>query len=331
MPRGHAGGDVQIFEAGNKGAPGVSLAAVNMAVSYDKRANSEKYEHYLDVAAGRGAQLVVFPEQSLQGYLWDPKSYWTLPPEQFEHHYQLAEPVPGALTERLTRLAAQFGLYLIVGLTERNDAYGAGFGNLFNSAVLIGPEGVLGVHRKVHTPGGEKHIYAAGDRLEVFPTPLGRIGVLICYDACFPEAPRIQALRGAEIIAMPTAWAAGTTLKVSGTETPHYLGYVTDLFQRVRAIENQVWFVSSNWVGTDDRAGWEYYGHSRIVHPAGVVVAEAGWEEGLVIAHGLDIRGEILRARTAYFYGDNFLFDRRPEVYGTIAESRVMQGRAKVI
>ena len=325
-----AAGGFQIVEAGTRGAPGAAIAAVNMAVSYDKALNIEKYEHCLEVASGRGAQLVVFPEQSLQGYLWDPKSYWTLPPEQFEHHFRLAEPVPGPLTERLTRLAARLGVHLVIGLTERNDAYGAGFGNLFNSAVLIGPEGVLGVHRKVHTPGGEKHIYAAGNRLEVFSTPVGRIGMLICYDACFPEAPRIQALRGAEIIVMPTAWAAGEVLRVTGTETGHYLGYVTDLVQKCRAAENQVWFVSSNWTGRDDRAGWEYYGHSRIVHPAGVVVAEGGWEESIVLAHGLDIRGEILRARTAYFYGDNFLFDRRPEIYRSIADPDVVRGQEKV-
>lgn len=318
---------MKIVEAGEARSPGAGIAAVNMAVTYDKAANADKYERCMEIAAGRGARLVVFPEQSLQGYLWDPRSSWTLPPEQFEHHFSLAEPVPGEITQRLTRLAAKLNLYAVIGLTERNDGYAAGLGTLFNTAVLIGPEGIIGVHRKVHTPGGEKHIYAAGDRLEVFPTPLGRIGMLICYDACFPEAPRVQALRGAEIIVMPTAWAAGTTLRLRDAETPHYLGYVTDLFQRCRAIENQVWFVSSNWVGTDERAGWEYYGHSRIIHPAGVVVAEGGFEEEIIIAHGLDIRGEILRARTSYFFGDNFLFDRRPDVYRAVVDAGPMHGR----
>jgi predicted amidohydrolase len=318
--------DIPLIETGTVGPPGVSLATVNMAVTYDKAANAEKYEHCIESAAERGAQLIVFPEQSLQGYLWDPKSYWTLPPEQFEHHFALAEPVPGDITRRLTRLAGQLNVHIVIGLTELNDTYAAGLGNLFNSAVLIGPEGVIGVHRKVHTPGGEKHIYAAGDRLDVFATPVGRIGMLICYDACFPEAPRVQAIGGAEIIVMPTAWAAGPELRVQGTETPHYLGYVTDLMQRCRALENQVWFVSSNWVGTDERAGWEYYGHSRIIHPAGVVVAEGGVDESIIVAHGLDIRGEILRARTAYFYGDNFLFDRRPEIYQPVVATNPASG-----
>src|SRR5207302_1353121 len=233
---GHGRGPImKIVEAGEARSPGAAIAAVNMAVTYDKAANADKYERCLEIAAGRGARLVVFPEQSLQGYLWDPRSYWTLPPEQFEHHFALAEPVPGEITQRLTRLAAKLNLYTVIGLTERNDGYAAGLGTLFNSAVLIGPEGIIGVHRKVHTPGGEKHIYAAG---------------------------------------------------------------------------------------------WEYYGHSRIIHPAGVVVAEGGFEETIVIAHGLDIRGEILRTRTSYFFGDNFLFDRRPDVYHAVVDAGPMHGRS---
>ena len=97
--------------------------------------------------------------------------------------------------------------------------------------------------------------------------------------------------------------------------TEEYAGYTYDIFEKCRAMENQVWFVSSDHVGVDPKGCFDFYGHSRVIHPSGLPLVEIGKEEGLAIAHGLDIRGEVLRARTKWFFGHNLLADRVPELY----------------
>jgi predicted amidohydrolase len=106
--------------------------------------------------------------------------------------------------------------------------------------------------------------------------------------------------------------------------TEEYSGYTYDIFEKCRAMENQVWFVSADHVGVDPKGCFDFYGHSRIIHPSGVPVIELGKEEGMAIAHGLDIKGEVLKARTRWFFGLNLLADRSPELYREIADTETM-------
>jgi len=313
----------QIVEAGEPGRGGTTIATVNMHVVYDKAANRAKYLEFVELAAARRVDLLVFPELSLQGYLYQLTPDWTLPAEELEYQYANAEPVPGETTGILVEAARRTGLHIVFGLTERVEGYGGGTGCLFNTAVLLGPAGLVGTYRKVHIPAGEHHVFRAGGGFPVFDTPLGRIGLQICYDKCFPEPSRVYALKGAEILVMPTAYPTSGPLAMDGRVlVEEYSGYTYDVFERCRAMENQAWFVSSDHVGVDPKGCFEFYGHSRVIHPSGVPLVEVGKEEGMAVAYGLDIGGEVLRARTKWFFGLNLLADRVPELYREISELR---------
>ncbi|NIQ34300.1 MAG: carbon-nitrogen hydrolase family protein [Nitrososphaeria archaeon] len=286
-----------------------TLATVNMRCEADKEKNLQKYTKFIEEAAGKGAALLVLPELSLQGYLWGPRPYWVRPPEELKYFYDSAEPIPGPTTDLLSDYAKRYNMYIVFGMAEE-----APISVLYNSAVLIGPEGVIGVYRKVHIPADEFHVFKGGTELPVFDTTVGKIGMIICYDKCFPESSRSLALQNAEIICMPTAWP------MTGKDPSNdYSGYIYDLFDRGRAAENQTWFISSNHVGTDPIAKWDYYGHSRIVAPNGVVVAELSNKEGLITAE-VDVKGEVLKARTESFFSLNLIKDRVPEVYEIISD-----------
>jgi predicted amidohydrolase len=315
-------GPFHVVEVGEAG-PGVTIATANMHSVYDPAANRAKYVELLELAAARDADLVVFPELSLQGYLYQLTPDWTLPAEELEYQYVHAEPIPGPTTRLLEDLARRHDIHVIFGLTEKVEQYGGGTGCLFNTAVLVGPAGVIGAYRKVHIPAGENHVFRAGGDFPVFDTPLGRIGIQICYDKCFPEASRVYALRGAELLVMPTAYPKSGPLTMGESVlTQEYAGYTYDIFEKCRAMENQVWFVSSDHVGVDPKGCFDFYGHSRVIHPSGVPLVEIGKEEGLAIAHNLDIRGEVLKARTKWFFGLNLLANRLPQLYGDISELR---------
>jgi predicted amidohydrolase len=189
---------------------------------------------------------------------------------------------------------------------------GLGGNVVYNSAVLIGPSGVIGVFRKLHNQF-EWPVFGPGDHLSVFPTPLGKVGMFICYDLCFPEITRAFALQGATIASLSTAWP----MQGEDPETDYY-GYCYDLASRSNAFANQLWMVCANQVFRPPEPGCpNYYGHSRIIAPTGKIVAENGHDEGLVTAT-VDLHGELERARTLDFFGTNLLQDRRPEFYGLL-------------
>jgi len=292
-----------------RGAAETTLGAVNMHCSHDPEANWKKYLAFVDEAALRGTDYLVFPEVSLHGYLMGARALGTPEmAEQLAYFRRVAEPIPGPTTERLTELAARHNMLIQAGLAER-----AMDGNLvYNSAVLVGPSGVIGVFRKLHNQF-EWPVFSPGDHLSVFETRLGKVGMFICYDLAFPETVRAFALQGATIAALTTAWP----MKGDDPETDYY-GYTYDLFSRANALSNQLWMVCSNQVLRPPTPGCaNYYGHSRIVAPTGKIVAEIGHEEGLVTAT-VDLHEGIERGRTQDFFGLNLLQDRRPEFYGLL-------------
>ncbi len=177
------------------------------------------------------ADLIVFPELALSG-LADPAA--------------AAQSIPGPATDRLCRLAAQLDLHLVVGVAERDgDAF-------YNSACLIGPDGLIARYRKIHLAEADRAWAAAGDTWTVADTPIGRIGLMIGHDAAFPETGRILALRGCDIIACPSAVKGGFSTPHAGTTVPQSAPIPTGAdphhwhHYRVRAGENNVFLAFAN-------------------------------------------------------------------------------------
>jgi predicted amidohydrolase len=277
----------------------VKVAAGCIEVSRDKAANLAAIGDAVARAAAEGVQLLVLPECAVQGY---PLGLGQPDLDEYQHQLTSAEPVPGPATRAIAEAAAKVGMQVVVGLTEDPGAGGAG--RLYNTAALIDGQGVRAAYRKVHTGGVEKCLWNRGGQWVVADSVAGRVGLLICYDLVFPEAARCLCLAGAEVLAMPTAWGRA--------EDPTFArGY--DLFTRSRALENQVFLISSNLVGG---AGLGFHGHSRIVGPRGEVLAETSGH-GLAVAE-LDLPGMVSQARARSWFGQVFLKDREPGSYAAL-------------
>jgi predicted amidohydrolase len=278
-------------------------AVAAMQVMHDKSLNLEKYRWFVAEAAAQEADLLVLPEASLQGFLF--RLDHCFDPQESRYHWENAEPVPGPSTELIASWASEQQLYIIFGLFERVDY--ADTPVLHNSAVLVGPEGYIGTFRKVHQPSEELHYYQPGRDWPVFETALGQIGMLICYDQCFPEAARELTLRGAEILAIPNAWP-----KSDPASDDRY-----DFYGRSRAAENCRWVLQSNQAGPSDRGDFEYLGYSRIVDPTGLVAAFTPLgQEGIALAEITPTRFDPTRARSGWY-----LQQRVPSTYTTIGNA----------
>ncbi len=240
-----------------------------------------------------GAQLVVFPECATTGYGF----------AEFAPAYAVAEPIPGPTTEAFAVACAAADAYAVVGLLERVGAEA-----IYNSAALIGPKGVIGVYRKAHLPLlGVDRLTTPGDTgFRVWETPLGRVGIIICYDLRFPEAMRALALAEADIVALPTNWPDGSQ------NAPQFV-------TRTRALENRVFVLACNRCG--EESGFWFFGHSQIANPLGEVLAEAGADEEICYAE-IDptaARQKRIVIRTDEFEMDT-VGDRRPDLYGKLTE-----------
>lgn len=208
-----------------------------------------------------GAELVVLPETASTGFTpgIGPEDLWDLVSE-----------IPGPVTEPIQDAARDLGIHVVWGSYERGPERGI----VFNSAVLIGPTGdVLGVYRKTHPFCTELRSRGGwvtpGDQVCVVQTPLGRIGMIICFDGDYPELSRITAIRGAEIIARPSALLRSAD--------------IWELTNRARAYDNHVYVVAANATGVDP-AGVIYFGNSMVVTPIAEVIARAASHEGWVSA-----------------------------------------------
>lgn len=248
-------------------------ACVQLRSTTDIDANLTTTEELVRRAAANGAKLVATPENTP-----------FLGP-QF-HKVELAETLDGPVATRFAELADELGIHLLIGgMAERriDDAGKIDDKRCFNTSVLYGENGDrLAVYRKMHlfdvdVPGGltirESDSVAPGDELVIAETPLGRIGMSICYDMRFPEMYRALVDRGADIIAVPSAFTLTT-----GKDHWHCL-------LRARAIETQCWVIAAaQWGSHDDEGKRQSYGHSLIVDPWGVPVADKGHGVGVCYA-----------------------------------------------
>lgn len=223
----------------------------------DKAANLAKADMMIDEACRSGAKLVILPELFSTGYRVEADDA------------RLAEPIPGETVVHLEERARKHGIYIIGALIEK-----ACDGQLYDTAVLIGAkEGYIGKHRKIHLWGGEPNRFARGTELNVFQTDLGTIGMLICYEIGFPEQARVLAQKGASLIVYTAAF---------GRERR----YAWDVASRARALENGVFVLACNRIGTEDDT--VLGGASRIVAPDTEVLAETGTDEEAVICAAID-------------------------------------------
>ncbi len=175
----------------------IKVAAVQFNAGHGNvEGNRSRMLELLAEAAEQGARLIVFPEMASSGYVWDSR----------EEIAPFAEPVPGPTTDVFHAAAKRYGCYAVVGLPERDAITGA----YYNSAVLIGPEGIVGTYRKTHLFAADPRWAREGtEEIPVFETSIGRIAMLICMDAMYFEPARIAALKRADIIAFPTNWVGG--------------------------------------------------------------------------------------------------------------------------
>lgn len=253
-------------------------------------------------ARRRAAQLVVFPEAALGGYIYEPRAAVAAspvgPPPALERD--------GPELARVARMAGD--VVVCIGYTEQGRD-----GARFSSAACVNGDGLLGHHRKVHLPRSELGVYAPGDGFAAFDTPVGRIGMVVCYDKVFPESARSLALDGATLIASLAAWPVCRTQPASWVRRDRQVCHF-DLLDRARALENQVVWVSANQSGVLGRL--RFPGHAKVVDPCGrVVAATKGSSGGLALAR-VDVQGAAQAARDEFFH----LGDRRPGAYTEPAE-----------
>ena len=286
---------------------GTTIATCAFPGTYDVDKSVELHVSYIEEAAAAGAELVVFPECSLQGYPADFRASEAA--VSLKPFLKTAEKIAdGPNVARIADQAAEKGIYVIYGLNEATERPGV----IYNTMVLTGPDGLVGTFRKVHVGITEQVFWRRGDDWPVYETPFGNIGMLICYDKAWPETCRELTLRGADLLVMSTAWSLHNPS--AGDDDVWVEQY--KLYDQVRAVENSRWFVSSNFVG--ELGGLHFFGLSQIIDPLGHVLATTGTSEaGLAIAD-VDIPGGILAAY-GVSQGAHIIRDRRPETYKALA------------
>ncbi len=201
--------------------------------------------------------LVVYPETITTGFATGLTK---------EELWDLVDYIPGRFTDRIAKVAKELGVYVVLPTYERGDERGV----VYNSAALISSEGeIVGVYRKTHIYPTEKQWSTAGNKAEVFETPFGKIGIVICYDGDYPELCRVMAIKGAEIIVRPTALLRSFE--------------IWDITNRARAYDNHVYLIGVNSVGPDGGGNY-YFGNSMIVNPIAQRIALANAGESIVSA-----------------------------------------------
>ncbi len=264
----------------------IGLAQTNPRLG-DVPGNLDEVLVLLARARGLGCDLVVFPECALSGYLFEDRVAATA----------AAVTVPGPEMTRLLGACGSLRVHCVLGLLEQRD------GLLWNSSRLIGPEGIVGCYDKTHIPqlGVDRFVEPGQGPYAVHDTPLGRIGLQICYDWRFPEVTRSLALQGAELVAMPTC-------------SPSSSRELADHLPRTRAVENAIFFAMANRVGVEGQV--TFLGHSQVVGPGGDRLVRGDESEALLVCD-LDLAQARAKNREQGdgLYRLDIMNERRPELY----------------
>ena len=285
----------------------VKIGLVQTTCTANKAENLAKAIAKVREAAKAGAQIVCLQELFTSLYFCD---------EEDHDNFKLAEAIPGPSTDELSKVAAELGVVIIASLFEKRTA-----GVYHNTTAVLDADGqYLGKYRKMHIPDDpgfyEKFYFTPGDLgYKVFKTKFATIGVLICWDQWYPEAARITALMGAEILFYPTAIGWATT-QDEATNVEQYNAWQT--IQRSHAVANGVHVVSVNRVGQE--AGIKFWGGSFVANPFGTVMYQASHQDEEVIIQEIDLE------KTDYYRTHwPFLRDRRIDSYGPIV-NRLIDG-----
>ncbi len=276
----------------------LTIAAAAAPFDRDLEACFAEIAAKIEEARAAGVGLLVLPEAAIGGYVENlDGSAYDGPDPPFLR-------VDGPEVARVIELAGD--MVVCIGFCEDG-----GDGVVHNTAICVGGGEVLGVHRKVHLPLQEGRLTTAGDTLAAFDTPVGRIGMLICYDKAFPEASRSLALDGAQVLCFLSAWPTSKTNPAPELQDDRQWRR-SELWDRSRAAENSLIVASANQSGSF--GSLDFLGGARVVGPGGDALAETGTEAGLAIAT-VDVEAALERARRAL----SPIRDLRPDTY---AEAR---------
>ncbi|MEJ2231635.1 MAG: carbon-nitrogen hydrolase [Nitrospirales bacterium] len=285
----------------------LKIGLIQMACSVDASENLARAVAKVEEAANNGAQIICLPELFRSQYFCQ---------KEDAALFDLAEPVPGPSTQAFRGTAIKYGVTILVSLFERRTS-----GVYHNSIAALDERGeVAGLYRKMHIPDDpayyEKFYFTPGDRgFQAIKTAHATIGPLICWDQWYPEAARMTALQGAEILLYPTAigWHPKEKAEEGPTQRDAWM-----TIQRSHAIANGVFVVAVNRVGRETPAGGdglEFWGSSFVCDPFGVVLAQASIDKDEVLVVDIDLK-QIEEVRRNW----PFLRDRRIDAYGGITK-----------
>ncbi|WP_328857912.1 carbon-nitrogen hydrolase family protein [Williamsia herbipolensis] len=287
-----------------------TIAGVSANFTRDLDQNYSLIETMVAQARERGVDFLVFPEAAIGGYLSSLGNHG-------DTVKNTARSLPPAITldgPEIRRVRQIVGdMVVAIGFCELGSAPDGTGEVRYNAAAVLDGTQVYGSYRKVHQPLGENMSYSAGDNYGVFDTPIGRVGLQICYDKAFPEAARTMALDGAEIIASLSAWPAARTATAENLQDDRWT-HRFNLFDQARALDNQVFWIASNQSGTF--GSLRYVGNAKVVDPGGNILATTLLGSGMAVAE-VDIDETFRAMRGGMFH----LRDRRPDVYGALTDT----------
>lgn len=275
----------------------VTLAAIQMEVAFgEKDKNIQRSLELISEARKKGADLIVLPELCNTGYAFETK----------KEVYDMAEKVQdGETIKAWIQAAKELGVYICGGIAELDDDEI----KLYNSAVLVGPKGYIGTYRKLHLWNTEKYFFEPGNTgLPTFDTPIGRIGILICYDMWFSEAFRILALKGADVVCCPANWVDSKNEEIRNMGTNMAI---------VNANNNNFFIVAADRIGKEKNC--YFPGRSIIVNPNGCTCAPiASHDQEEIITAEVNL----FESRKLNWSDTNVkLRDRRTDVYDVYLNS----------
>ncbi len=254
------------------------------------------------------SNLIVFPEASVQGYM----------PflEQETIKYYLGSAIDLSKENKflndLKEIASKNNQVIIVGAIERDDSQS--YGRMFDSTFMILPNKTHHIYRKTHLATNESYFLFSGNSLNVYDTPIGKIGSLICYDKCFCEAAKTLAVRGAEIIVIISAWAYTSIGQNHKDKENDHSKKVFDVYDQVRAVENQCLVIISNQVGINDNKSLEFLGSSKIVAPSGRIIGQLD-DRPSELTKEINLKTLLIEERVLNLNALNIIRNRRPEIY----------------
>lgn len=263
------------------------IAMVQMDCAFlDVEQNVKKATALVREAAGHGAQLVCLPEAFNTGYFGG----------DIPAMAKLAETLDGATITAMRKLAKELQIFLMAPIIEKADD------GVRNTAVFIGDDGeIVGTYSKTHPVGDEQKNFARGTEYPVWDTRLGKIGCLICYDACFPETARLLALNGAQLVLVPAAWRAS-----------FYFKEWWDINLSCRALDDLYYVAAANRTGPSGDE--KFAGKSQVCSPIGEVICTCSVDEEAILYAQIDI--ERVEKERAF---NTVLIDRHPEDYAALS------------